>query len=40
MLVQWTALWIHLKRISGLGLASITSDIGWKNFELLSDLPR
>jgi hypothetical protein len=40
MLAQWTALWIHLKRVSGLELASITSDFDWKNFDTLSDLPR
>jgi hypothetical protein len=37
---HWTTLWIHLRNISTLHLSNVTSDTGWDNFELLSDLPK
>lgn len=40
MLFNWTKLWINLNRISKLCLSNIYSDTIWKNFSLLSDLPK
>ncbi|KAI8364269.1 hypothetical protein EDC96DRAFT_511105 [Choanephora cucurbitarum] len=38
MLSKLTELWLQFNRIEGLELSSITSDFGWNNFDLLSEL--
>ncbi|CAO3611790.1 unnamed protein product [Mucor fragilis] len=40
MLILWTPLWTHMKRISKLELSSISTEAKWLNFDLLSDLPK
>lgn len=37
---EWTNVWVHLKRLSSLHLSNVTSDTGWDNFQLLSDLSK
>ena len=40
MLWHWTTLWIHIKQMCHLTMSNVTSEAGWDNMFLLSDLPR